>query len=158
MSKESNKNWEGTDARLLQLAGLAFGTIVVLVMIGGILLYAVGHPEQLKNSPELPERQLGSQEVQIENGIDVVSGFVAEGNYELVKTSCTGCHSGKLVLQNRATRDGWKDMIRWMQAEQGLWDLGDNEEKILDYLSAYYAPEESGRRKALTVEEWYEIP
>jgi len=48
-------------------------------------------------------------------------------------------------------------MIRWMQAKQGLWDLGPNEPVILDYLAANYAPEEIGRRANLDVEgiEWY---
>ena len=67
------------------------------------------------------------------------------------------CHSAKLVTQNRATRDGWEEMIRWMQAKQGLGDLGANEPVILDYLAANYAPEEIGRRANLNVEsiKWY---
>ncbi|MEO0471670.1 MAG: monoheme cytochrome C [Bacteroidota bacterium] len=160
MSKEteSEKDWTGSDGRLLQLANMAFFTIVVLVILGGFLLYVVGHPDQFAAKAPVEERQLGSTDVQIENGIDVLSGFVAEGDYQMVKTTCTGCHSGKLVLQNRATRDGWQEMIHWMQESQGLWDLGENEDRILDYLSTYYAPEKSGRRKALSVEEWYEIP
>ena len=48
-------------------------------------------------------------------------------------------------------------MIDWMQATQGLWELGDNEPIILDYLATHYAPEEVGRRANLDVEEigWY---
>ena len=44
-----------------------------------------------------------------------------------------------------------------MQATQGLWDLGDAEAEILDYLAANYAPAETGRRTNLDVEniEWY---
>ena len=78
-------------------------------------------------------------------------------NFAIVKAACTSCHSSKLITQNRATREGWKQMITWMQATQGLQDLGKNEPIILDYLAKYYAPEDVGRRKNLKVEEveWY---
>ena len=94
---------------------------------------------------------------QFEKGIHVASGMVYDKNFKLVHQVCTACHSAKLVTQNRATREGWKQMIVWMQKTQGLSDLGDAEPKILDYLSTHYAPKEFGRRKALDVAEieWY---
>lgn len=83
---------------------------------------------------------------------------LAEGEgLELVKTHCTSCHSAKLIVQNRATREGWLNMIRWMQQTQNLWDLGENEEMILNYLTTHYAPEEKGRRENLKDIEWYEL-
>ncbi|MBO3697967.1 hypothetical protein [Roseivirga sp. E12] len=85
------------------------------------------------------------------------NGLVNADGKNLVFSQCSGCHSLKLVTQNRATRDGWKSMIVWMQQTQNLWDLGDNEGKILDYLSTYYAPAEQGRRTNLEVGEWYEL-
>lgn len=85
------------------------------------------------------------------------NGLVNADGKNLVFSQCSGCHSLKLVTQNRATRDGWKSMIVWMQQTQNLWDLGDNEDKILDYLSKYYAPAEQGRRANLKVGEWYEL-
>jgi hypothetical protein len=39
-----------------------------------------------------------------------------------------------------------------MQEKQGLWQLGENEDKILDYLSTYYGPKKSFRRAPLPVE------
>ena len=51
---------------------------------------------------------------------------------------CSACHSLALVYQNRMTRDGWISTIRWMQEKQGLWDLGEAEEPILDYLEENY--------------------
>lgn len=57
---------------------------------------------------------------------------------ELVKAHCSACHSLALVSQNRMTRDGWINTIRWMQEKQGLWDLGEAEEPILDYLGKNY--------------------
>jgi len=77
---------------------------------------------------------------------------------ETVVANCTACHSDKLIVQNRATREGWQNMIRWMQETQRLWDLGENEKVILDYLEANYAPEETNaRRKNLENIEWYEL-
>ena len=34
---------------------------------------------------------------------------------QLVVDTCTACHSAKLVLQNRMTRDNWDETITWMQ-------------------------------------------
>lgn len=68
--------------------------------------------------------------------------FPAGPNMELVEENCTACHSAKLVLQNRMTRDGWQNTIRWMQKTQGLWEFDpEDEKKILDYLATYLNPE-----------------
>ena len=85
------------------------------------------------------------------------SGLKANDGYLLVQANCTPCHSAKLITQNRATRDGWLSMIRWMQKKQNLWELGENEDKILDYLAANYAPENKGRRENLRDIEWYTL-
>ena len=85
------------------------------------------------------------------------SGLIVDDDLPVIIANCTGCHSGKLVGQNRATREGWKEMIRWMQATQNLHDLGENEEIILNYLEKYYGPEESGRRKQVVITEWYKL-
>jgi len=93
------------------------------------------------------------------DGIHIATGMIYDQNFSLVKNACTSCHSAKLITQNRASREGWKQMIRWMQATQGLPDLGKSERKILDYLAKNYAPEESGRRKNLDYAEieWYTL-
>lgn len=62
---------------------------------------------------------------------------------------CTACHSSALISQNRMTREGWLKTIRWMQKEQGLWPLGEHEERVLNYLERHYFPQTSGRRKPL---------
>ena len=93
----------------------------------------------------------------VENGIHLASGLIADKGYNLVAATCGSCHSTKLVTQNRATKDGWRDMIRWMQKTQKLWDLGLNEEIILDYLAKNYPPVESGRRKNIINIKWYEL-
>lgn len=83
--------------------------------------------------------------------------LVVDDELPLVIQNCTGCHSAKLIAQNRATREGWKNMIVWMQETQNLWDLGPNEDKILDYLTRHYSPERVGRRKNLENIVWYDL-
>jgi len=90
-------------------------------------------------------------------GIDKSTGLIIDNGYKVVKQKCLPCHSGKLIIQNRATREGWVNIIRWMQKKQKLEDLGDNEDIILDYLAKNYAPEDKGRRVPLKNIEWYEI-
>ncbi|MGR9105958.1 MAG: hypothetical protein ACU843_03410 [Gammaproteobacteria bacterium] len=78
--------------------------------------------------------------------------------YLKIRKECTSCHSEKLITQNRASREGWTETIRWMQATQHLRDFSPEEEKIiLDYLEQNYAPRTLGRRAPLIVPEWYEL-
>ena len=83
-------------------------------------------------------------------------GLVEGEGLQLVLANCTNCHSAKLVTQNRFTREGWIQVIRWMQETQGFWELGENEDAIVDYLSTHFAPEAQGRRMPLEV-EWYSL-
>jgi hypothetical protein len=93
----------------------------------------------------------------VEDGIHVSTGLIANEGMMLVVQNCTSCHSAKMITQNRATKEGWKSMIKWMQQTQNLWDLGVNEEKIVTYLAANYAPQKKGRRARLSNIEWYEL-
>ena len=71
--------------------------------------------------------------------------------FDLVSTQCTACHSARLITQNRADRDGWLAMIRWMQETQGLWPFDEaTETAILDYLAKNYAPSALHRRAPLS--------
>jgi len=81
--------------------------------------------------------------------LDPRTGLVKAAGHDLVAGHCSACHSTKLISQNRMSRDTWLATIRWMQKTQNLWPLGDAEGPILDYLSTYYAPDETGRRKPL---------
>ena len=89
--------------------------------------------------------------------IDVGTGLVIDEGMGLVVANCTSCHSSKLIMQNRATKEGWKSIITWMQQTQNLWPLGVNEEPILNYLAKHYAPEPTGRRKPLENIQWYKL-
>lgn len=145
---------------LLNFALMIFALILLYLLFGNSVM------KSFQNQPvrmEKPAYQPGggggdaADEDQIKDGIHVASGLIYAEGFDIVRGTCTACHSAKLVTQNRASREGWTEMIRWMQASQGLWDLGANELIILDYLAKNYAPEDVGRRANIDVEaiEWY---
>ena len=89
---------------------------------------------------------------------DTETGMIVDKDLYMVKAQCTSCHSSKLIVQNRFTRDGWKQKIRWMQAKHNLWDLGETEKQVLDYLEKYYAPTATlARRQPLKDIKWYKL-
>ena len=61
------------------------------------------------------------------------------GAHELVAAYCAGCHSLSIVMQQRATRAGWKDLLVWMEEKQGMPPLEADEDYVLEYLSKYFA-------------------
>lgn len=88
-----------------------------------------------------------------EQEIDKETGLIIAPGFEHVKETCTKCHSPMLITQNKADREGWLEMIRWMQAKQGLWQLEpEAENAILDYLAANYGPTAASRRPPLQVD------
>ena len=79
--------------------------------------------------------------------IDESSGLIKSSGWEQVRAHCGGCHSHALVTSQRANRQTWLDIIRWMQATQNLWQFqADTEAEILDYLAANYPPQGNRRR------------
>ena len=133
--------------------------VIVILLVGAALFVGFYDGSTPENTPEetvSPAASSVSDEVV--DGKDVATGFVIDEGFEIVKATCTGCHSSAIVLQNKFTREGWKAKIVWMQETQGLWDLGENESIILDYLAKYHAPEPpKGRRLPLKNIEWYEL-
>lgn len=79
--------------------------------------------------------------------VDATTGLKKAPGWELVRIHCGGCHSHKLVTGQRADRQTWLDIIRWMQATQNLWQFdAATEAGILDYLAANYPPQPNRRR------------
>lgn len=93
----------------------------------------------------------------IQDGIHQPTGFIAAEGLESMLRHCVSCHSSKLIIQNRATEEGWRSMIKWMYETQNLPQLGDQEDIIVSYLSNHYAPEDTGRRKSLEIDDWYPL-
>ncbi len=143
--------------------------IVVLLFVGTVVViyFLVANPTapvaevsvaDTEVTAEVAPAPTVASTLDIVDGKDVQTGLLAGEGLQLVKGTCTACHSSALILQNRFTREGWHEKIVWMQETQGLWDLGKNEDAILDYLAMHYAPEEFiGRRQPLTDIEWYEL-
>ena len=134
---------------------------ILIITIAAVLLpfvayfFVMRETEEPALSTEVRTVDMANVSEEVKDGIHVPSGFIANEGFKTVLANCTNCHSSKLVIQNRATREGWESMIRWMQRTQKLWDLGENEDIILDYLSKNYAPQKKGRRAALSNVEWY---
>lgn len=79
--------------------------------------------------------------------IDAASGLIKNPGWEQVRAHCGGCHSHALVTGQRADRNTWLDIIRWMQKTQNLWQFQPQvETQILDYLAANYPPQPNRRR------------
>lgn len=93
----------------------------------------------------------------IENGIHIRTGLKEGLGLMETVNNCTNCHSAKLVTQNRMDATRWAATIDWMQETQNLWDLGLNEEIIINYLVTNYPVQKKGRRAALENIEWYEL-
>jgi len=78
---------------------------------------------------------------------DKKTGLIIAEYWETVRDNCTECHSAKLVTAQRGTLKTWTDIIRWMQATQGLEKLNaKTEAQILHYLASNYTPKSRGRR------------
>lgn len=93
---------------------------------------------------------------------DPETGLAIDDQLMLVKGQCTACHSSKLILQSRFSREKWIERIRWMQRTQNLWDLGESEPAIVAYLTKHYGPTDrspadrpfDGRRESLDAVKW----
>ncbi|MRH99294.1 monoheme cytochrome C [Kriegella sp. EG-1] len=139
--KKVTKKWIRKSYRVLIIIG------VLAVIVGIIGLYFGGPneeviPNEIKNN-------------KTKTGYDARTGFIEDDGMQTVINNCTTCHAAELVTQNKMTKDGWLATIRWMQESQNLWELGDNEEVILNYLAKNYAPEDTGRRAPLKDINWY---
>ena len=140
------------------MAGL-FGLFIVAA-IG--ILFLLSNPDWTrKKASEVEPEYVSIQESddfdKIENGIHVRTGLIEADGLMTVVNNCTNCHSAKLVTQNRMNEERWIATIRWMQETQNLWDLGNNEVIIVNYLVTNYPPQKKGRREVLSDIEWYEL-
>lgn len=89
---------------------------------------------------------------------DPATGLIVADGFATVKKNCTVCHSPQLITQNKASREGWLDTIRWMQATQNLRQFDPRtEDIILTYLAKNYAPLKIGRRPLLRIVQWYRL-
>ena len=142
--------------KVYQLMMLVF---TLFVVIAGVLVYYMFDPNfsAFKDSPETYAMVQPVDEDLIENGVHLRTGLVEAEGLMTVVNNCTNCHSAKLVTQNRMSAERWNATIRWMQQTQNLWDLGPNQEIIVNYLVTNYPVQDKGRRESLTNIQWYDL-
>ncbi|MFT4662877.1 MAG: hypothetical protein ACI8XB_003170 [Patiriisocius sp.] len=133
-------------------------TLISLVFFATILIgvnpYFFSLGDNLEQIVDSENDEYGDR---IENGIHLGTGLKDGDGMFVVIANCTNCHSAKLVTQNSMTAERWNETIKWMQETQNLWDLGENQEVIVNYLVKNYPPKKSGNRRAnLANIEWYE--
>lgn len=123
-----------------------------------LLLFSIYDPTLsiFDNNEELYEEAFVDED-KIENGIHIRTGLKDAKGLMTVVNNCTNCHSAKLVTQNRMNAKRWNETIKWMQEKQNLWDLGKNQEIIVNYLVQNYPVEKVGRRISLSNIDWYEL-
>ena len=136
---------------------LIFFSVTFFLLVGAVIAVKYFQKDNQSGNP-VPEKMVRvSDNEEIRDSIHVATGLIADEGLNLVIAHCTGCHSAQLITQNRATKEGWVMVIRWMQETQNLWDLGESEEAIVHYLTKNYSPELRGRRTPLTDIEWYDL-
>ena len=112
------------------------------------------HSTESKTIVNIP---LEEDEDRIENGIHIRTGLINNEGLMTVVNNCTNCHSSKLLVQNRMNAERWNETIKWMQEKQNLWQLGENQEIIVNYLVENYPVNQVGRRMTLSNIDWYEL-
>lgn len=131
--------------------------IAIFLLVISVVIAVVYFLSKPQSSIEDIEENNHVDADKVVNGIHVSTGFINAPGMQETVNNCTICHSAQLVLMNRMNKERWKATIVWMQETQNLWDLGDNEAIIIDYLVKNYPPISKGRREALTNIEWYEL-
>ncbi len=154
-TSQKEKRTRGGGRRILYLLAL-------LILIAASFWFWNAESTDPKTPSDTPtgasnENQENQDPNRIENGIHVRTGLIDDEGLMTVVAHCTACHSAQLVMQNRMNEERWNATIRWMQETQNLWDLGDNQEIIVNYLVKNYPPIEKGRRENLKNIEWYEL-
>lgn len=141
-----------------------YNLLVVLftlfVLAGGGLVYYANNPRAFDFNSKIEKESLVAIEEDedlIVDGVHLRTGLIDAEGLMVVVNNCTNCHSAKLVTQNRMNTERWNSTIKWMQETQNLWDLGGNQEIIVNYLVTNYPPKAKGRRMTLSEIDWYEL-
>tara|TARA_R110002126_G_scaffold157104_1_gene304620 strand:+ start:52327 stop:52794 length:468 start_codon:yes stop_codon:yes gene_type:complete len=148
------------DKKIRKAEKTAYRATFVSFIATILLLIAIYNPSLsffYQKQAEVVYTVIVDDEDKIENGIHVRTGLIDAAGLMAVVNNCTNCHSAKLVTQNRMNAERWNTTIKWMQETQNLWDLGDNQEIIVNYLVTNYPPIAKGRRMILTDIDWYEL-
>lgn len=133
------------------------GSIGIIMIV---LVFIWFRPDLFQKSSKYVEQDNfadESVETIIVDGIHKETGLKDAAGLTTVIQNCTNCHSAKLIIQNRMSKADWEKTIDWMQETQNLWDLGSNEEVIVNYLVSNYPIIKKGRRQNLNEIDWYDL-
>lgn len=101
--------------------------IIFLVCMTFSLLFADSNKTADKNETAMKPK------------IDPDTGLIIAKGFDEVAGNCLACHNSALITGQKGDRQTWLEIIRWMQAGQGLWKFEpDVEDAILTYLSTNY--------------------
>ena len=128
-------------------------SVGLLILTAGGIFFHMVFPNFFEAQPKQEVAASALIEIdpnRIENGIHVRTGLIDAQGMMSVVNNCTNCHSSKIITQNRMTTEGWNTTIKWMQETQNLWDLGTEQEVIVNYLVTNYPLKKKGRRENLT--------
>ena len=131
---------------------IVFHRMQILAIIGIFLLFSCKKEDSTKEPVPIPDSEMNKE---IVDGVHVRTGLKEGEGLLKVIGHCTVCHSAELITQNRMNRERWNATIRWMQETQNLWELGDDQKIIVDYLVTQYPVESKGRRAPLKDINWY---
>lgn len=146
--------------QLRQVSRLMSVIMLLFFVMAGVVVYMMIDPNlsAFRKEEKVTYVDLVQEEDdfdKIENGIHIRTGLKEGEGLMTVVNNCTNCHSALLVTQNRMSAERWRSTIKWMQETQNLWDLGKNEDIIINYLVTHYPPQKKGRRMNLNDIEWY---
>lgn len=155
------KQEEISNVKLEKLYKWLYFCIIFLLLFVSVSIYClILYPSffnQNGNEKDIAIEQADEFDNTIENGIHLRTGLIEAEGLMTVVNNCTSCHSSKLITQNRMTAERWNETIEWMQETQNLWELGSNQDIIVNYLVTNYPPSKKGRRMVLQDIEWYEL-
>ncbi|MFP2994415.1 monoheme cytochrome C [Spongiivirga sp. MCCC 1A20706] len=146
---------DSSNNRINRPLKIALRVFAITLTIAGVVLFLV--KSSTLSNDKVEQEYVAQGANRIENGIHVRTGLIeGEGLMEVVY-NCTNCHTAQIIIQNRMNAEAWATTIDWMQETQNLWDLGENEDIIINYLVTNYPVKPKGRRVNLVDVEWYEL-
>ena len=153
MSENNDSKGGGQDVYRVVL--VLFSSMIVIVLFS--IFHTIVIPKIFDIQPATTSAVENDDEVEFKDGIHLRTGLIEAQGVMTVIGNCTSCHSSKIILQNRMSAESWNTTIKWMQETQNLWDLGENQEIIVNYLVTNYPIEDKGRRENLSDIDWYEL-
>ncbi|EAS45745.1 hypothetical protein [Photobacterium profundum] len=106
----------------------------VLLLSASLISISTAYAEEV-NTKDISAKEVISKKTY---PVDPESGLIMAPGWEVVNYQCNACHTSMIIPQNSGTKEVWRETIQWMVDTQGLWDLSETWDPVLDYLSTNY--------------------